>query len=172
MVGVNRFEGEPEPPQRTNNLAGCRNDVAAIAKVLVSQGIFSPERMWLLTDTRKGTPDYPSKINVIAALNSVVQQAGPNDVIFISFSSHSRYDESKKESAIVMADSIPALFGSELLSILDQAKAKNVFARMDACQTGGMEAIGGTQQFSTSRRDTNLGAPIPDSFYEQLAASR
>jgi hypothetical protein len=175
LVGINRFEGEPPPPEQTSNLAGCRNDVAAIGKVLVTQGIFTPERMRLLTDTRKGTPDYPSKANVIAALNDVVQKAGPNDVIFISFSCHGLYSEGRKDSALVMADSSVAgdyLFGSELLTILGQAKAKNVVVSMDACQTGGMGAIGGNQQFSTTRRDVKLGAPIPESFYERLGASR
>lgn len=183
LVGINRFEGAPPLVKDPNtgkvnpsgNLSGCRNDVAAIGKVLVTQGIFTPERLRLMTDTRLGTPDYPSTANVVAALQQVVAQAGPNDVIFIAFSCHGLYSEKHKDSALMMADSGVTrtfLFGADLIELLSQAKAKNVVVSMDACQTGGMGAVGGTQQFSTSRRDAKLGAPIPDAFYERLAASR
>ncbi len=160
FVGINGFQ---DPGA---NLVGCRNDVGSQAKVLASQGIFSPDSIRLLTDTRKDTPDYPSKANVLAALSETVAKAGANDVIYLTFSTHGMYDSKAKDSALLMAD-MNLLYGRELTEILSNAKAKNILITMDACQTGGMVSIGGSQYAAKTK-----SAPIPESFYEVLASSR
>jgi len=174
LIGINGFEESPQSHE-CNNLTGCRNDVAAIGKVLVTQGIFEPDHVRLMTDVRKGTTDYPSKSNVIAALKDLVSKAGTNDVIYLGFSTHGGYDPKRKDSALVMADSILTgdyLYGSELNGILDQVKAKNLIISMDACHTGGMSSeIGGTQ-LSTASVAGKVISRIPDSFYERLGSSR
>jgi hypothetical protein len=160
FVGINRFEDAGA------NLAGCRNDVGAQAKVLISQGIFQPENLRLLTDTRAGTPAYPSKANVVRALTELVEKAGPNDVIYLGFSTHGAFDENRKDAFLLMAD-MTYLYGQELMAILAKAKAKNILITMDACHTGGMPGVGAAQ---FAGKDSS--APIPDSFYDMLGASR
>ncbi len=160
FVGINGFE---DPGA---NLVGCRNDVGAIAKVLGTQGIFTANSIRMLTDTRKNTPDFPSKSNVINALRETVAKAGPNDILFLSFSTHGMYDPNAKDSCLLMAD-MGMLYGKEMSEILSAAKAKNIVITMDACQTGGMTAIG-SSQFSAKAK----ASPIPESFYEMLGSSR
>lgn len=162
FVGINRFEN-PDA-----NLVGCRNDVGAQAKVLTTQGIFPAENLRLLTDTRKGTPDYPSKQNVVAGLTQLIEKAGPNDIIYIGFSTHGGFDGERKDSCLLMAD-MSLLYGQELTAILAKAKAKNIVITMDACHSGGMPGMGGAQ-FANARG--SKAPPIPDSFYQMLGSSR
>jgi hypothetical protein len=177
LVGINRFEDREGYTPGGNNLVGCRNDVGAMAKVLMTQGIFTPERTVLLTDAQKDSPRYPSKVNVVAALTEVVQQAGPSDVIYLSFSTHGGYNPEKKDTGLMMADSMTSgsdLFGAELIELLKPAVARNILITMDACQTGGMVSVGGTQggkQLAKERAPVEP-QPIPESFYQRLGAAR
>lgn len=170
FVGISDFE-------QINDLFGCRNDVVAISKILMTQGILEPQRVRLLTDARKGTKDYATKANVVAALRETVAAAGPNDTIFIWFSTHGCFVEGRKDSLLVMVDSTDSdpnsfLFGSELQSILGGVKSRSMLMVMDACQTGGMGAIGGAQFSATKDAAGTQRSPIPDSFYEMLGSAR
>jgi uncharacterized caspase-like protein len=120
-----------------------------------------------MTDARKGTADYPSKENVVAALTKLIETAGPNDIIYLGFSTHGGFDEEKKDSFLLMAD-MRFLYGQELTNLLSKAKAKNIVITMDACHTGGMPGMGGTQ-FANAGKSV---APIPDSFYQMLGSAR
>lgn len=170
LIGINRFEGAPPPPEYSYNLSGCRNDVAAVGKVLMTQGIFEPERVRFMTDARKGSADYPSKANVIAALLDIVAKADVQDIVFVSFSTHGRFDKERNDSCLSMADG-RELYGLDLQAMFLQIKAKNVVITMDACHTGGMDVIGATQSVLSEERAAK-NAPIPESFYEKLGSSR
>jgi len=175
MVGINRFEMPEGWDSGSANLAGCRNDVGVLAKVLMTQGIFTPERTVLLTDAQKDSPRYPRKVNVVAALSEVVRQAGPSDVIYIAFSTHGGFDTDKKDTGLMMVDSLTGgsdFYGEELLKILQEAKAKNILISMDACQTGGMGSLGGSQGALANRQASRERMPIPEGFYQRLGASR
>ncbi|MEO8353403.1 MAG: FHA domain-containing protein, partial [Chthoniobacteraceae bacterium] len=135
LVGVNDFEF-------INDLTSCRNDVTALAKILSTQGIFELERIRLLTDARKGTPDYASKANVLVALRETLRNAAENDVVFICISGHGGYDKRRKDSNFYLADSKgvseegseseyneaakTVFYGQELDELLAGAKARNV----------------------------------------------
>jgi hypothetical protein len=174
LVGINRFDGG-DPEQAGNNLVGCRNDAGALAKILMMQGIFSPETTRVLTDTRVSTPDFPSKANILSALRETIEKAGSNDVIFVGFSTHGMYDEHRKDSALIPVDYARTgepIWGSELTELLSKSQAKNMVIVMDACHTGGMASMGGTQAFTLRGAVSRDGTAIPESFYERLGASR
>lgn len=171
LVGVNEFES-------ITPLWSCRNDVAAMAKVLSTQGIFEPERIRILTDARKGSEDYPTKQNVLAAIGSAIEQAGPDDVLLIGISSHGGYDAERKEAFFCTVDAqkgAMGIYGSELQALLSNAKARNVLIVVDACHSGGNPALGAAQPFRNGSPATTTQrqfAAVPESFYESLASAR
>lgn len=171
LMGVNEFES-------VSPLWSCRNDVAAIAKVLSTQGIFEPERIRILTDTRHGSEDFPTKENVIAAITAVIDQAGPDDVVLIGISSHGGYDPDRGESffcTVDTKDGMKGIYGSELQALLSKAKARNVLIIIDACHSGGNPALGAAQAFlkrGSPVPTQRQFAAVPESFYERLASAR
>ncbi|MEY5026558.1 MAG: hypothetical protein RLZZ244_2086 [Verrucomicrobiota bacterium] len=174
LVGINRFESTEVSP-----LAACRNDVAALFKVLSEQGIFEKDGLRLMTDARgRQSEDYPSRKNILAALGRMIENADPEDVVFIAFSSHGGYDAKRKEAYLCAADtfaSAPGIFGSELQSLLSRARAHNILFLLDACHSGGTPAIGGATALAglDSSIHTRAGANrIPESFYQSLAQAR
>lgn len=172
LIGINEF-------QNVNGLWSCRNDVAAIAKVLATQGVFDPERIRLLTDAKSGR-DFPTKENVLAALRETLDAATSNDLVLIAFSTHGTYDKQKGDSVFCTVDANPeaemlGIYGQELQSLLGTAKARNILIVVDACHSGGAGAIGGAQSYSAGKgmiTKTLARANIPEKFYEMLGASR
>lgn len=184
LVGINDFEF-------VNDLTSCRNDVTALAKVLTTQGIFEPAQVRLLTDARRGTPDYASKANVIAALNDTIRSAAENDIIFICISGHGGFDKRRKDSHFYVADSKgvsdgqasqeyeeavkTVIYGQELDALLSKAKARNILMAFDACHSGGLTALGTRQLQVQPRNLTRVSHQfgiVPESFYERIGEAR
>ncbi|PWA67584.1 putative, Caspase-like domain protein [Artemisia annua] len=70
-----------------NELHGCINDVLAMRQVLIDRFGFEPSNIQLLTDA----PDSlikPTGAKIMEALNHMVDEAEPGDVLYLHYSGH------------------------------------------------------------------------------------
>ncbi|TFK66300.1 hypothetical protein BDN72DRAFT_823590 [Pluteus cervinus] len=80
-IGIN-YRGQP------NELRGCINDANNVVKFLLRNG-YKRENIYLLTDEHKSDPrQIPTKKNILGAMRWLVQDACPNDSLFIHYSGH------------------------------------------------------------------------------------
>lgn len=79
LIGINYF-GQP------NQLHGCINDVANMARFLHESHGYRREDMVILTDDQTNPMSIPCKANMLRAMQWLVNDAQPNDALFIHFS--------------------------------------------------------------------------------------
>jgi len=114
----------------------CAKDVEATRQELVAGG-FDPDRIRLLTD---GTPELPSRTNILAALKSVANATEPDDLLLFYYSGHG--DEAGGESYLVARDgrrlvlSDTAVPLSRVKEIVEEAPARAKVIVLDACHSG------------------------------------
>ena len=75
LIGIGKYEALPRLP-------GSHNDIELVHQVLVSRFGFSEKYIRTVTDERA------TRKNVLAAFSQIVQDAGPNDVVYIHYSGH------------------------------------------------------------------------------------
>ncbi|KAI1448527.1 peptidase C14 [Annulohypoxylon stygium] len=85
LIGINYYGTDHE-------LNGCINDAENIRNFLVEERGFLPSGhdMVMLSDIPEnaGTPFYPTGANIMAAINWLVSQNRPGDVLWLSYSGH------------------------------------------------------------------------------------
>lgn len=94
-------------PNTMNELHGCHNDVLAMRDVLMARFQFDPNNIELLTD-KPGSSVMPTG-NIMSALNRMIEQAVPGDVLYFHYSGHGTLIDKPflpffKEEAIVPTD--------------------------------------------------------------------
>lgn len=73
MIGINYFNTD-------NELGGCINDVHNIKQFITSLYGFQEDDMVILTDDQsKDTKFYPTRDNILAAMQWLVSDSEPND---------------------------------------------------------------------------------------------
>lgn len=82
LVGVSGYPEDRVRPQ----LPGATNDVALMRDVLVRKG-FGLENMTILADRIEGGR-LPTRGNILAAVDAVVEKAKPGDFVYLHFSGH------------------------------------------------------------------------------------
>lgn len=70
-----------------NELHGCINDVLAMRQVLIDRFRFKPDNIHLLTD-EPDSPIKPTGAKIKEALNRMVDEAEPGDVLYFHYSGH------------------------------------------------------------------------------------
>lgn len=159
-------------PGTRYELRGCINDVCAMREVLMERFGFEAGRVEVLTDM-PGSPVMPTGANVRAALDRMVDQAEPGDVLFFHYSGHGTWIPSprpvfpfKKDEAIVPCDFnlITDVDFRHLVNRLPKGATFTILS--DSCHSGGLidkekEQIGpsaapahgsGTSVSSTTRK--------------------
>ncbi|KAG2212989.1 hypothetical protein INT46_011490 [Mucor plumbeus] len=81
LIGIN-YTGT------SNELNGCINDVANIKEFLMSLYDFQEKDMVILTDDREEDKFRPTRNNIIAAMQWLVNDAEPDDSFFLHYSGH------------------------------------------------------------------------------------
>lgn len=163
IVGVNAYSNG------VNSLEMCVNDANAIAKTLDRSGIFSEERIYLMTDESRADLQ-PTSINVERILKSVIAQAAPEDIVLFSFSGHGTWDDAKEDSMLLTSDANPenlertTLSGATLKEFFERLDAEKLIVIMDACHSGGIQVKG--------RKAVRQVAQIPESFFTQFTNSK
>ena len=75
LIGINRYKAVP-------GLQGSVNDVETMREILISRWGFQPRNITLLMD------ENATRAAMLAALNTLVQVAGPADTVYFHYSGH------------------------------------------------------------------------------------
>lgn len=127
-------------------LNGCIKDAKHIAMWLELHKNFKSSDILVMTDDQPLASSLrPNKQNILAAINWLVNDARPEDMLFLSFSGHGSYVYDCSEHAIdnhtniihVLKRQITEIFDHEIRSRLTDCPAQ-VRCLFDCCQSGGM----------------------------------
>jgi hypothetical protein len=135
LIGINHYRAVP-------SLQGSVNDVETMREILVTRHGFEPRYVTLLTDeaaTRRG---------IMGALEKLVQDSGPQDIVYVHFSGHgsqvedySGTHEDRLNQTIVPQDGrtsdVPDILNLELAVILARLRAQSAAIVLDSCHSGG-----------------------------------
>jgi hypothetical protein len=130
--------GISDYPGGGNDLPECANDAVKIAEALRNQGLTSPEREILLTDSQATTSA------IRQAMQRVAQQIQPSDTFVFFYSGHGGQNQSRS-SDVRELDGIDEyiqvydgpIVDDELGRLFDAVHASTSLAAMDACFAGG-----------------------------------
>ncbi|XVF82560.1 hypothetical protein PTKIN_Ptkin16aG0059300 [Pterospermum kingtungense] len=130
-------------PNTEFRLQGCINDVLAMRDLIIKRFGFDPNNVQLLTDDQ-GSSLLLTGANIKAALDDMVDQAEPGDVLFFHFSGHGTVIPSldpgqpfRQDEAIVPSDLnlITNMDLRQLIKRLPIGSSFTIFS--DSCHSGG-----------------------------------
>lgn len=137
FIGINEYESDA-----ISDLRGALNDVELIRSVLETRYGFQRENVSVLTD-RDAT-----RAGILAALEKLVGESGPEDFVYIHFSGHgSQVDDLDGDEAddgldetIIPHDArtagIPDITDDELNTILADLDVRGALIVLDSCHSG------------------------------------
>ena len=135
LIGIGKYEVLPRLP-------GSKNDIKLVRQVLVSRYGFSDENVAVVRD------EAATRDGVLAALNKIVKEAGPKDVVYIHYSGHGSQvqdlngdepDDELDETIVPQdgrTDGVPDITDDELEAILAQLKTPQTVVVLDSCHSG------------------------------------
>jgi hypothetical protein len=135
LIGIGKYEVLPQLP-------GAKNDIELVRQVLVSRYGFSENNVEVLRD------ETATRAGILASLNKIVKDAGPNDVVYIHYSGHGSQVEDlngdepqdQLDETIVPQDGrtegIPDITDDELETILSQLQTSQAVVVLDSCHSG------------------------------------
>ncbi len=132
LVGINEYEDK----SNYGSLHVCVEDAKNIRNALIEGG-FEEGRIHLLTDKE---PKKPMREEIVASLQSIVENTGPDDLLLFYFSGHGV--EEKGESYLVPCNGKgisvydTALPLKRIKEIVDEAPARAKVIILDACHAG------------------------------------
>lgn len=141
LIGINYYN-------TANQLAGCQNDVDAIAQMLVGTFQFKLENIYIMKD-REDDPEHqnqdcPTKNNILAKMKELISNAKPGDELYLHYSGHGSTtidlegDEKDICDETIVAADMKQIVDDELSRILvynlpEGVKLRAVF---DSCHSG------------------------------------
>ncbi|KAK9054940.1 hypothetical protein SSX86_026019 [Deinandra increscens subsp. villosa] len=153
-----------------NELHGCINDVLAMRQVLIDRFGFEPGNIQLLTDA----PDsliMPTGTHIKEALNHMVDEAEPGDVLYFHYSGHGTRIPSNRrarpfhqEEAIVPCD-FNLITDVDFRNLVNRVPKGAIFTILsDSCHSGGLidkekEQIGPSSLPPNPISTTNITKP-------------
>ncbi|KAF9601459.1 hypothetical protein IFM89_020226, partial [Coptis chinensis] len=166
-------------PNSPNELHGCINDVLSMHDTLASRFGFEPKNIEVLTDA----PDslvMPTGANIMKALNRMIDQAEPGDVLYFHYSGHGTRLPSKHgiwhDEAIVPCD-MNLITDVDFRRLVNRLPEKSSFTIIsDSCHSGGLidkekEQIGPSATNSTSSLTASCPKIIPiDNILDHLTS--
>ena len=135
LIGIGKYEVLPRLP-------GTKNDIDLVRQVLLTRYGFSESNVKEVRD------EDATRANVVASLKKIVQEAGPNDVVYIHYSGHGSQvadlngdePDDQLDETIVPQDGrtegVPDITDDELETILSQFKTSQVVVVLDSCHSG------------------------------------
>jgi hypothetical protein len=135
LIGIGKYEVLPRLP-------GSKNDIELVRQVLFSRYGFSDDNMQVVRD------EAATRVGVLSALNKIVKESGPNDVVYIHYSGHGSQvedlngdePEDQLDETIVPQDGrtegVPDITDDELETILSQLKTSQAVVVLDSCHSG------------------------------------
>ncbi|HYL25668.1 MAG TPA: caspase family protein, partial [Burkholderiales bacterium] len=134
LVGINNYAAVPR-------LQGSVNDVETMRQVLVSRWGFAERNITVLTDERA------TRAAIMAALDRLVKEAGPDDIVYFHFSGHGSQvkdlngdEDDGLDETIIPQDGrvgdVRDIVDDELDEIFARLKARSVLIVLDSCHSG------------------------------------
>ena len=134
LIGINRYKAVP-------GLQGSVNDVETMREILISRWGFQPRNITLLTD------ENATRAAMLAALNTLVQVAGPADTVYFHYSGHGSQvqdlngDEPDGLDETVVSqdgrsDGVRDIVDDELDAIFSRLRARSAVIVLDSCHSG------------------------------------
>jgi hypothetical protein len=135
LIGINQYKAVPK-------LLGSLNDIETMRQILLTRWGFPENQITVVTDggaTRAG---------ILAALDRLVRETGPNDTVYVHYSGHGSQVEDLNgdeaddhlDETLVPQDGrsgdIPDITDDELDAIFAKMRAKNALIVLDSCHSG------------------------------------
>ncbi|KAM7259285.1 hypothetical protein ACFE04_015026 [Oxalis oulophora] len=119
-------------------LHGCINDVVAMRETLVQRLGFEQSNIKLLTDADDDNTVLPTGANIKAALNQMIDEAQPGDVLYFHYSGHGTTIEKPVGDAIVPCD-FNLITDVDFRVLVDRVpKGASLTILSDSCFSGGL----------------------------------
>jgi hypothetical protein len=133
LIAVNTYQAVP-------SLAGSLNDVAAMREVLIRRWGFDERNIRLITE------QAATRAGILATLQQLVREAGPNDTVYVHYSGHGSQvqdlngdEDDGLDETLVPHDGrtpgVPDILDDELDSLFSRLRATSVIV-LDSCHSG------------------------------------
>ncbi|XP_059298174.1 metacaspase-9 [Lycium ferocissimum] len=119
-------------------LHGCHNDVLAMRKVLVNRFGFDSQHVELIMD-KSGSLVMPTGANIKKALNKMVDEAEPGDVLYFHFSGHGTLTGKKNQEEAIIPLDFNYITNVDIRKIVNRVPEGATFTILsDSCHSGGL----------------------------------
>ena len=134
LIGINNYAAVPR-------LQGSLNDVETMRHVLVSRWGFAESNIAVVTDERA------TRAGILAALDRLVKEAGPDDIVYFHYSGHGSQvkdlngdEDDGLDETIIPQDGrtgdVRDITDDELDEIFARLKARSALIVLDSCHSG------------------------------------
>ncbi len=135
LIGINKYKAVPK-------LQGSLNDVETMRHILLTRWGFSEKHIAVVTD------EGATRAGVLAALEELVKETGPNDTVYFHYSGHGSQVEDLNgdetddhlDETLVPQDGrsgdIPDITDDELDAMFAKMRAKSALIVLDSCHSG------------------------------------
>jgi hypothetical protein len=135
LIGINKYEAVPK-------LQGSLNDIETMRQVLITRWGFPENHIALLTN------EAATRAGMLAAMEQLVKEAGPNDTVYFHFSGHGSQVEDTNgdekddglDETLVPQDGrtgdVRDITDDELDAIFARLRSKTAFIVLDSCHSG------------------------------------
>jgi hypothetical protein len=135
LIGINKYQAVPK-------LQGSINDIETMRQILITRWGFSEKYIAVLKD------EAASRTGILAALEQLVKETGPQDTVYFHFSGHGSQvedlngdekDDGLDETIVPQdgrAGDVRDITDDELDAVFARLRAKNAFIVLDSCHSG------------------------------------
>lgn len=135
LIGINKYKGVPK-------LQGSLNDIDTMRQILLTRWGFAEKHITVVTD------DGATRVGMLAALEQLVNDAGPNDTVYFHYSGHGSQVEDLNgdepddhlDETLVPQDGrtgeVRDITDDELDALFARMRAKSALIVLDSCHSG------------------------------------
>jgi hypothetical protein len=134
LIGINHYQSVP-------GLQGSVNDVETMREILTTRWGFAAGNIRVLTD------EDATREKMLAALNQLVAESGPDDTVYFHYSGHGSQvqdlngdEDDGLDETIVPQDgrsgNVPDIVDDELDAIFSRLRARSAVIVLDSCHSG------------------------------------
>ena len=134
LVGINKYQAVPK-------LQGSINDIETMRQILLTRWGFPERNISILKD------EAATRAGILAALEQLVKETGPQDTVYFHFSGHGSQvedlngdEEDGLDETLVPQDGrsgdVRDITDDEIDAVFARLRAKNAFIVLDSCHSG------------------------------------
>ena len=134
LVGINKYQAVPK-------LQGSINDIETMRQILLTRWGFPERNISILKD------EAATRAGILAALEQLVKETGPQDTVYFHFSGHGSQvedlngdEEDGLDETLVPQDGRSGdardITDDEIDAVFARLRAKNAFIVLDSCHSG------------------------------------